>query len=472
LCATVITGACTMAIGPGAAAAARGRQPGNTSRFESVSCPSAGFCVAGGQYRDRAGRRQGFVVTERRGVWGRGKQLPGLAALNVRGKARVSAVSCDSPGSCAAVGTYTDRRRHRQAFVATERHGTWGRAIEIPGLGALNSGGYVYPIVYVSCASAGNCAAGGAYAPDSSRIVAFVADEVRGAWHKAHRVRGIDALDKRGTSYVAAISCAAPGYCNAVGDYSPRDGISLTSKVFVAVEARGTWHAARAQPGLAGLQARLPYASGVSCGSAGNCAVAGSYLSRSGNIQSYVADETGGAWHAAQHIAGPGPRRHGANIMLSSVSCATAGDCSVGGSFERRSLAGSAVTAEERNGTWGRARVLAGPGRLGSSADAEIVSLSCASAGNCSAGGDFYGNSGRIQPFVVSERDGVWGSVKQVPGSQALYAGRRAYIVSVSCGAPGDCSAAGTYSDGKLAHAFVVREQNGIWSRARAILGP
>ena len=40
--------------------------------------------------------------------------------------------------------------------------GSWGRAIEVPGLGPLDKGGYAR-VESVSCVSAGNCAAGGDY---------------------------------------------------------------------------------------------------------------------------------------------------------------------------------------------------------------------------------------------------------------------------------------------------------------------
>jgi hypothetical protein len=59
------------------------------------------------------------------------------------------------------------------------------------------------------------------------------------------------------------------------------------------------------------------------------------------------------------------------------------------------------VVAEEKTGTWGHARVLSGPASLGPYADAEIVSVSCATARNCSAGGDFYNRQGHIRPFVA-----------------------------------------------------------------------
>jgi hypothetical protein len=470
-CSVLMVGACTAAMRVGAVAAEHSARSALSTRIEAVSCPSAGFCAAVGEYRDRTRRLQGLVVDERHGIWGRAKPIPGLGVLNTGGDAEVDGVSCGAPQSCAAAGTFTNRQGHREVFVASERNGVWEMAVQIPRLAALNAGGYVYPIVSVSCASADTCTVGGAYELRSAREVAFVADEVQGVWGPAHRVAGIDSIDGRGTSNVVAVSCAAPGSCTAVGDYNRRQLSSLASRVFVAVESHGTWRAARALPGLSDLHPRLPYVAGVSCGSAGNCAIVGSYISRSGNGQSFVADQAGRKWKPARQLARPRPRRHGADLTVSSVSCAEPGDCVVAGSYERQSLLTNAAATEEKNGTWGRARVLPGPGR-GPFPDAEIDSISCASAGNCSASGIFDGRSGHIRPLVVNERNGTWGPVKEVPGARALNGGKRAYVISISCGAPGDCAAVGAYSDGDFAHAFVVTEQNNTWGRARAIAGP
>ena len=80
------------------------------------------------------------MVSLRHGRWGTAIEVPGLGALDKGGDAGVSAVSCASAGSCAAAGDYTDGGQNGQGFVAAERNGRWGTAIEIPGLGALNSG--------------------------------------------------------------------------------------------------------------------------------------------------------------------------------------------------------------------------------------------------------------------------------------------------------------------------------------------
>jgi hypothetical protein len=113
-------------------------------------------------YTDGSGRFQAFVVSETNGTWRTAIRVPGSGALNAGGHAVVNSVSCASAGNCAAGGDYTDGSGHLQGFAVGERNGTWGKAIRVPGSGALNAGGFA-SVGSVSCASAGNCAAGGFY---------------------------------------------------------------------------------------------------------------------------------------------------------------------------------------------------------------------------------------------------------------------------------------------------------------------
>jgi hypothetical protein len=46
--------------------------------------------------------------------------VPGTGTLNKGGNAGVVSVSCASAGNCAAGGGYTDRFGHTQAFVASQ----------------------------------------------------------------------------------------------------------------------------------------------------------------------------------------------------------------------------------------------------------------------------------------------------------------------------------------------------------------
>lgn len=53
--------------------------------------------------------------------WGRALEVPGLAALNAGGNARVLSVSCWRAGDCGAGGFYTRRLGYREAFVVQRR---------------------------------------------------------------------------------------------------------------------------------------------------------------------------------------------------------------------------------------------------------------------------------------------------------------------------------------------------------------
>ena len=54
------------------------------------------------------------------GTWGTAIEIPGLGTLNARGNASVTALSCGAAGNCAAVGFYQDGSGHTQAFVASQ----------------------------------------------------------------------------------------------------------------------------------------------------------------------------------------------------------------------------------------------------------------------------------------------------------------------------------------------------------------
>src|SRR5437899_2730603 len=96
---------------------------------------------------------------------------------------------------------------------------------------------------------------------------------------------------------------------------------------------------------------------------------------------------------------------------------------------------GAAAQAAASGGTWGKAEEVPGPAALNAGGDAFIRAVSCASAGNCSAGGDYRDSHGLTQAFVVGEAHGTWGKAEEVPGLAALNTGGLAVIFSLSCGA-------------------------------------
>src|SRR5262249_56232089 len=90
------------------------------------------------------------------------KEARGAAGLNGGGTGQFDSVSCATAGNCSAGGLYVDGSGHGQAFVASETNGVWGTAKEVPGTAARNKGGNA-AIASVSCAAAGKGRAGGRY---------------------------------------------------------------------------------------------------------------------------------------------------------------------------------------------------------------------------------------------------------------------------------------------------------------------
>jgi hypothetical protein len=243
----------------------------------------AAQAVAGSQMP--AGARAAALA----GTWHGAQKVPGLATLNTGGEAQVQSVSCASGGNCGAGGYYTDRSGHHQVFVDSEVNGTWRTAIKVPGTATLNTGGNAN-IFAVSCGSAGNCSAGGYYTDSSGHTQAFVVRQVNGTWRTAIEVPGTAALNQTGNAEVNSVSCASAGNCSAGGTYTDS---SRNMQAFVVSEVNGTWHTALEVPGTATLnQGGNAFVQSVSCASAGNCSAGGGYTDSSGHRQAFVVKES------------------------------------------------------------------------------------------------------------------------------------------------------------------------------------
>jgi hypothetical protein len=411
-----------------------------------------------------------LAASERGQVWGAALEVPGTAALNQGGNASVASVSCAAADNCSAGGQYTDGSGNIQAFVVSELSGTWHPAIEVPGTAALNKGGFA-EIDSVSCASAGNCSAGGVYAATAGSLQAFVVSQVNGTWHPAIEVPGIATLNQGGSAVVNSVSCAAPGNCSAAGRYWDS---SDNNQVFVVSQVNGTWSKAIEVPGTAALnQGGSAFINSVSCGSAGNCSAGGSYFDSSSHRQVFVVSQVNGTWHQAIEAPGTAALNQGGLAEINSVSCASAGNCSAGGRYFDSSFGQQAFVVSQVSGTWHPAIEVPGTAALNKGGVAGIASVSCASAGNCSAGGHYTDTSyPHSQAFVVSQAGGTWHTAIEVPGTAALNKGGFAGIASVSCASAGNCSASGPYKDGSGHYqVFVVSQVGGTWHTATAVPG-
>ena len=390
------------------------------------------------------------------GTWHAAVQVPGTA---VAGNVDVESVSCGSAGNCVAVGS----------FLASEVNGRWRTAIKVPG--SINKGDTAV-VNSVSCASAGNCSAGGYYYAGPT-YQAFVVSEVNGRWRTAIEVPGTPALNSGGAATVNSVSCASAGNCAAGGQYTSRSDASGGANLhgFVVSEVNGRWRTAIEVPGTPALnKGGWAQVLTVSCGSAVNCAAGGQYISRidasgAGIFQAFVANEVNGRWRTAIEVPGTPALNKGGWAQVLTVSCGSAGNCSAGGYYRGSDWDQQAFVVSEVNGRWRTAIEVPGTPALNKGANAAVSSVSCGSAGNCAAGGFYQDGGSDTQAFVAGEVNGRWRTAIEVPGTAALNrddknpGNANAGVASVSCRRATDCTALGWYTGRSgYAQAFVASE--------------
>ena len=403
----------------------------------TMSCASAGNCSAGGNFRDADGYHA-FVVSQVDGVWQTFANVPGLVAANTDNNARVISVSCGSAGNCSAGGYFRDAVGF-QEFVVSQVDGVWQTFERLPGLAVVNTGNEAR-VNSVSCGSAGNCSAVGSYATLAG-YRAFVVSLVDGVWQTFENVPGLVAANNGNDAEVSSVSCASAGNCSAGGIYA--NGSNFQG--FVVSQVDGVWQSFVDVPGLSAVNTGGDAeVSSVSCGSAGNCAAVGYYSNADGN-QEFVVSQVDGVWQTFENVPGLLAANTGDESRVRSVSCASAGNCLAGGYYANAD-GNQAFLVSQVDGVWQTFEEVPGLLAANTRNEAEVRSVSCGSAGNCAAVG-YYTNADGYQEFVVSQVDGVWQSFEAVPGLSAVNTGGDAEVSLVSCASAGNCSAGGYYTD-------------------------
>jgi len=94
--------------------------------------------------------------------------------------------------------------------------------------------------------------------------------------------------------------------------------------------------------------------------------------------------------------------------FLGSVSCASAGNCSAVGGYTDSSGHSQGVLLSESSGTWATGVKAGLPADAATNPFASVDSVSCPSAGNCSAVGGYADCVNNQQGLLLSESSGTW----------------------------------------------------------------
>lgn len=364
------------------------------------------------------------------------------------------ALSCPSAGNCGAGGAFEDNSANTEGLVLNEVNGTWKKAVKLLApTGA--SGDPLLTVDSISCGSNSNCVAAGNYADKAGDSLSFVAVEVRGVWTKSREIKlPSNALGAGQVSQIHSISCTSAGNCGAIGVYKDSTAPIGRTEGFVVSEVRGVWTKTSevALPSDANVD---PFTTlnQVTCASAGECVAAGSYIDAQNITHGLVVSQVRGTWLPGQSIALPGDANAFPVAALSEVTCAAVNNCTGLGTYVNNSGDVLGLTVTELRGVWQRAVSITMPAGAATNPFTFFYGyggLSCPSIGNCSAGGQFLSaaSANAYEGFFVNEVNGTWEPAVQLGlPDGAEAAGKNGGVVAVSCRSAGNCSAGAAYID-------------------------
>lgn len=388
----------------------------------SLACPSVGACVASGRF----GERRALVVTERGGRWVVTEPaLPGNPADP--SFPALSSVTCPSKGNCVAVGSY--EFSVETPMIVKERDGTWGDgagaplpadAATSPDPNHTNAGGSLYQ---VACVSGGQCTAVGTYANkdrQDSDYGWFLTDtaypppvgetQTASAAQLPAGAAAVGNTERAGTSPFfgfTGLACSRGGSCTAVGGYvdthDDEHGV-----IFTKLPGGGWGQGIKAPvPANAGRnpagpnEYENPLAS-LSCAGVANCAATGWYVDRSRRRRGLLLAEARGKWTASELVLPAGAPRDAIPI-LGQVTCASAGNCVAIGDYASGGKTYGLVVVERR-GAWGRAVKATLPANPSRTSHTFLNSISCASVTRCTVVGDYADRRGKTRGLILSLR--------------------------------------------------------------------
>ena len=358
-----------------------------SSGLTSVSCLSAGNCVASGF----ASNNQAVVRTERDGRWG-----PPRDAVKNLGKVAYSiliATSCFANG-CVAFGRYnkSPTKTKDAHFTLTYSNGRWTEAKPL----SLNlESAKAFQEFKIVCSDQRDCVVVGnlRYSDQSASTPTYapaVLSEKAGRWGAPHalatRTSAIGRLDE-----FLDVSCPSARNCVAVG----LGTVHGTYGSIEAVERNGQWsHAESTFP------ANWTVLS-VSCPSMRTCSVGGRISSSSGSA-AFVSSSRVGHWAKPVQVGTMWTAHGDSQSSANFISCGTATNCVVAGIVDgphpkmngKVSISSVAWFTTETNGKWNSGTDIGY--HVGAINDGQVDGLSCLSRRSCELVGQYWIEDSRL----------------------------------------------------------------------------
>ena len=242
-----------------------------------------------------------------------------------------------------------------------------------------------------------------------------------------------------------AVSCTSATFCTAVGEQSTGSGGAAT----LAERWNGSAWSIVSSPNPAGSKISRLY--GVSCTSPANCFAVGSQFNATTQITKTLIERWNGkAWSITVDAVLAGASSY---AYLYAVACTSTTFCFAVGQRSVSGAVGTTVLAERWNGHgWS----LVTTPTIANARFLRLNAVSCTSTRHCVGIGDYLPPDGRA--LTLAEHwDGT--ALTRVPSATTGELGEGDLLMSVSCGNPSSCMAAGEYELGGVGRPATFVEQ-------------
>jgi hypothetical protein len=417
---------------------APGTDPG--ASIEDLSCLSASYCVGVGQYDDTGGDSESVFETYSGGTWS-ATEAPAPST-----DAKFDSISCWEVGSCVAVGDYKNGELSTLPVIDVLSGGTW-TSVDVPlPTDALPTGEEVLDsLSSVSCQSDGSCVAVGDYKNSTTEgsFVGLIETYTGGLWTAAAAPLPSGA-DSPADVSVSRVSCPSAETCAAVGTY---DNLSDVEEGQLLVDSGGSWSAEGAPlPSNAGGTSEV---SSVSCAGA-ICEAGGQYEDSGGQEHGLLEHFSGGTWTPTEtpepSDLGTGTQQ---SAEVNATACTADDNCVAVGSYENNSGTTPVGMIESVQGGIPTVTRTPLPSGADPSNSSSLSAVSCSVSGACMATGSYLPTGGTDQVGLIDmEAAGTWSAIAAPLPTDALTGTTADSVLGVlSCSTDGSCAAGGDYID-------------------------
>ncbi len=365
---------------------------GDEGTLRGISCTSATFCIAVGQYFDAVGKKWGASGNKWNGSTWTEESVeanPGEKNGDLR------AVSCVSTTVCRAAGAYGNSAGEGKSLIERLKEGKFTAiASPNPGSGILPGDGKNAEFMGISCPTSGFCLSTGEYLSTfgGGEAGATFASE----WDSEEwlRLSPIENPGNRKNGQLWGTSCTSEGVCMSAGSWGREVGgvqFSQAGSESYNREA-AKWEAVEAEEPAT---AKFGVFYGLSCTSTTFCMAVGRWSESvsSGPYRAMADIWNGTKWTLILSSGGVGVTKESA---FRGVSCISAEECEAVGSYVTSEGVEKSLTYLWKSKKW---EVQTTPNPTGAKSSS-FNAISCTAVEVCNAVGGYLTAAGKLLPFA------------------------------------------------------------------------